>query len=219
MPRISISAFAFLSLSPVLFAQQQSPLPELPTDIPKDAVVRMVLMDKTPSGQDAVWKSSDGTIHEFFQFNDRGRGSKIYTSYRLDSRGLIVFEESNGVDYMKTPVAERFSMNAGEAVWKNQAENEKQSKASGKFFVDLNGGPEAGAILSRALRRPKARESSPCFLTAKRPFANSSPFLSKAPEERGPPHFTRSAGSASRLNISGSMKNNNCLRQLAIGSL
>jgi imidazolonepropionase-like amidohydrolase len=156
VPRISISAFAFLSLSPVLFAQQQSPLPELPTDIPKDAVVRMVLMDKTPSGQDAVWKSSDGTIHEFFQFNDRGRGSKIYTSYRLDSRGLIVFEESNGVDYMKTPVAERFSMNAGEAVWKNQAENEKQSKASGKFFVDLNGGPEAGAILSRALLAPES---------------------------------------------------------------
>lgn len=156
MPRISISAFAFLSLSPALFAQQQSPLPELPTGIPKDAIVRIMLMDKTPSGQDAVWKSADGTIHEFFQFNDRGRGSKIYTSYRLDSRGLIVFEESNGVDYMKTPVAERFSMNAGEAVWKNQAENEKQSNASGKFFVDLNGGPEEGAILSRALLAPES---------------------------------------------------------------
>jgi imidazolonepropionase-like amidohydrolase len=36
-------------------------------------------------------------------------------------------------------------------VWKNQSENEKQSNASGKFFVDLNGGPEGGAILARAL--------------------------------------------------------------------
>ena len=143
MPRISISAFACLSFSSALLAQQQSPLPELPSDIPKDAVVRMMLTDKTPSGQDAVWKSPDGTIHEFFQFNDCGRGPKIYTTYRLDSRGLIVFEESNGVDYMKSPVEERFSMKAGEAMWKNQAENEKQSNASGKFFLDLNGGPES----------------------------------------------------------------------------
>jgi imidazolonepropionase-like amidohydrolase len=132
-------------------AQQQSPLPELPADIPKDAVVRMLLADKTPSGQDVVWKSPDGTIHEFFQFNDRGRGPKIYTTYRLDSHGLIVSEESKGVDYMKSPVEEQFSLNAGEAVWKNKAENEKQTNAYGKFFVALNDGPESGAILARAL--------------------------------------------------------------------
>jgi imidazolonepropionase-like amidohydrolase len=111
----------------------------------------MWLTDKTPSGQDAVWKSPEGTIHEFYQFNDRGRGPKVYTTYRLDSRGLIVFEESKGVDYMKSPVEERFSLVAGEAVWKNKAESEKQSNASGRFFIDLNGGPESGAILARAL--------------------------------------------------------------------
>src|SRR5690348_14980483 len=44
--------------------QAESPLPELPADVPKDAVIRMVLADKTPTGQDAVWKSPDGTIHE-----------------------------------------------------------------------------------------------------------------------------------------------------------
>jgi hypothetical protein len=143
---------AFLCFPAALLAQQQSPLPELPADIPKDAVVRMWLADKTPSGQDAVWKSPDGTIHEFFQFNDRGRGPKIYTTYRLDSHGLIVFEESKGVDYMKTPVEERFSFVANEAVWKNKAENEKQSNASGKFFVSLNfNGLESQAILTRAL--------------------------------------------------------------------
>jgi imidazolonepropionase-like amidohydrolase len=149
--RISTCMIAFLCFSAVLFAQQQSPLPELPADIPKDAVVRMLLADKTPSGQDAVWKSPDGTMHEFFQFNDRGRGPKIYTTYRLDSHGLIVFEESKGVDYMKTPVEERFSFVGSEAMWKNKAENERQSNASGKFFVGLNDGPESGAILARAL--------------------------------------------------------------------
>jgi len=143
---------AFLCFPVALLAQQQSPLPELPADIPKGAVVRMWLTDKTPSGQDAVWKSPDGTIHEFFQFNDRGRGPKIYTTYRLDSHGLIVFEESKGVDYMKSPVEERFSLVGGEAVWKNKAENEKQSNAFGKFFVGLNfNGLESDAILARAL--------------------------------------------------------------------
>jgi hypothetical protein len=144
-----------------VLAQQQSPLPELPGDIPKDAVVRMILADKTPTGQDAVWKSADGAIHDFSQFNDRGRGPKIYTTYRLDSRGLIVFEESTGVDYMKSPVEERFSIQAGEAAWKNQAENEKQSGASGKFYIDLNGGSESGAILARALLAPESAGKLP----------------------------------------------------------
>ena len=155
MSRIARCMVAFLCFPAALLAQQQSPLPELPADIPKDAVVSMLLTDKTPSGQDAVWKSPDGTIHEFFQFNDRGRGPKIYTSYRLDSRGLIAFEESKGVDYMKSPVEERFSLVDGEAVWKNKAENEKQSNASGKFFVGLDfNGLESTAILARALLAP-----------------------------------------------------------------
>src|SRR5215470_17552688 len=151
MTRISKCTMALLLFPLTLGAQQQSPLPELPADIPKDAVVRMWLTDKTPSGQDAVWKSPDGTIHEFFQFNDRGRGPKIYTTYRLDQNGLIVSEESKGVDYMKSPVEERFSLVEGKAVWKNQAEDEQQADAAGKFYVDLNGGPESGAILARAL--------------------------------------------------------------------
>jgi len=141
MAQIPLRMIAFLCFPSAVLAQQQSPLPELPADIPKDAVVRMMLTDKTPSGQDAVWKSPDGTIHEFFQFNDRGRGPKIYTSYRLDSHGLIVFEQSKGVDYMKAPVEERFSLVGGEAVWKNKSEDEKQSNASGRFFIDLSGGP------------------------------------------------------------------------------
>src|SRR5580700_10691108 len=110
-----ISCFTnlFVLLGVAFPQSQQSPLPELPPDIPKDAVIRMVLTDKTPSGQDAVWTSSDGAIHEFYQFNDRGRGPKIYTTYRLDAHGLITSEESKGVDYMKNPIEERFTLASG----------------------------------------------------------------------------------------------------------
>ena len=144
-----------LVLTSGVAARQQSPVPDLPPDIPKDAVLRVLLSDKAPSGQDAVWRSPDGSIHEFFQFNDRGRGPKIYTTYRVDATGLIVTEESKGVDYMKTPVEEHFSLISDEAAWKNQAENEKQANANGKFYLDLNGGPEAAAILARALLASK----------------------------------------------------------------
>src|SRR5579864_5105654 len=139
---------------PIGFAQSQtSPLPELPTDVPKDADIRISLSDKTPAGQNAVWKGADGAIHEFFQFNDRGRGPKIYTIYRLNSSGMVTTEESKGVDYMKNPVVETFALRDGQAIWKNQAEDEKVANAGDKFYVDLNGGPESGALLARALLR------------------------------------------------------------------
>jgi len=154
-------SLAILLVAITAAAQQQSPMPELPADVPKDAEVRVLLMDKTPSGQDAIWQSADGAIHEFFQFNDRGRGPKIYTTYRLDANGLILSEESNGVDYMKSPVEEHFSLVDGKAAWKNQAEDEKQAGANGKFFIDLNGGPESGAILARALLNPKNNGTLP----------------------------------------------------------
>ena len=148
--RVSCFLAVFFLLGTAL-PQQQSPLPELPPDIPKDAIIRMVLTDKTPSGQDAVWTSPDGALHEFYQFNDRGRGPKIYTTYRLDAHGLITSEESKGVDYMKSPIEERFTLESGQATWKNQGENERSANSSGKFYIDIDGGPEASAVLARAL--------------------------------------------------------------------
>jgi imidazolonepropionase-like amidohydrolase len=142
-------------LASCAFSQQQSPLPELPADIPGHALIRMVLSDKTPSGQDAVWTTPDGVIHEFFQFNDRGRGPKTSSSYRIDGNGLITWEQTQGVDYMKSQIDEHFSITGDAAAWKNQAEDGKQGNAAGSFFLDLDGGPESQAILLRALLKSK----------------------------------------------------------------
>jgi hypothetical protein len=138
-----------------LAAQEQSPLPALPPDIPKDAVIRMLLSDKKPAGQDAIWTTPDGVRHEFFQFNDRGRGPKTYTAYRLDAQGVVLAEDTSGVDYMKTPVEEHFTMESGVASWKNRSDAAKQPNAAGKYYADLEGGPESGAIMARALLRSK----------------------------------------------------------------
>ena len=151
----SKSAFLLVFLAiftSALPAQQgQSPMPALPPDVPKNATIWLQLTDKTPSGQDAVWTTPDGTIYEFFQFNDRGRGPKTYSTYRLDSRGIVTFEETKGVDYMKNPVNESFSTKNGAATWKNQAEEGHQDNFAGGYFVDLDGGPASFGLLVKAL--------------------------------------------------------------------
>ncbi len=148
-------SFPFLLLAffaSIAFAQQgQSPLPELPPDIPKDATVWMLLSDKTPAGQDAVWTTPDGEVHEFFQFNDRGRGPKTYSNYRFDSRGIVTSEETHGNDYMKNPVSETFTLKDGVAAWKNQAEDGHENNVAGRFFIGLDAGPASGYQLAQAL--------------------------------------------------------------------
>jgi len=148
----SLTLLSLALLASVTFAQQgQSPLPPMPDDVPKDATIWMFLAEKTPSGHNAVWTTPDGTVHEFFQFNDRGRGPKTYSTYRLDSRGIVTSEETHGVDYMKNPVNETFSLKDGVATWKNQAEDDHASNAGGRFFVGLDAGPASGYQLAQAL--------------------------------------------------------------------
>ena len=63
---------------------------------------------------DVVWKDADGTVREFFQFNDRGRGPKTYTMYRLNEDGIVTAEKTTGVNYMKSAVEENFALSPGE---------------------------------------------------------------------------------------------------------
>jgi len=140
-----------VSTSRLATQEGQSPMPALPPDIPKNATIWLQVTDKTPSGQDAVWTTPDGTIHEFYQFNDRGRGPKTYSTYRVDRHGVIASEDTNGVDYMKNPVKETFEIKNGTATWKNQAEDGRQDNAAGRYFVDLDGGPTSFFRFVKAL--------------------------------------------------------------------
>src|SRR5215831_4039153 len=135
--RTLVSLAIFTSIMPA--QPGQSPMPELPSDIPKNATIWLQVTDKTHSGQDAVWTMPDGTVYEFYQFNDRGRGPRTYSTYRLDQRGMVTFEETKGFDYMKNPFNETFSMNDGTATWKNQAEEGHRDNSAGRYFVDLDG--------------------------------------------------------------------------------
>lgn len=88
-------------------------------------------------GFNKVWKKSHDAYEEWYQFNDRGRGDSIRTSYREDSEGFPLYIKASGVDYMKNPVAEEFSFANGKARWKNSAEEEEQPVNGKAFYTGL----------------------------------------------------------------------------------
>src|SRR6266404_5272788 len=111
-----------ITLLALSLAAAASNVPDLPKDVPASAVLYDVQLLEKPAGQMATWSTPDGKVHVFFQFNDRGRGPKTYTTLSLDSAGVPVSEETGGNDYLKDPVHETFALRDGVASWKNKAE-------------------------------------------------------------------------------------------------
>jgi len=62
--------------------ESASAVPVLPTDIPATADRYSVSIMGNLAGQQVVWIAPDGTVHIFFQFNDRGRARKPRISSR-----------------------------------------------------------------------------------------------------------------------------------------
>jgi hypothetical protein len=96
-----------------------------------DTTEWLVIMGGNKVGFTRQWKNTDGTISEWFQFNDRGRGDSTVTRFREDEKGFITSFDGAGKDYYKKSVFEKFSLTNGTAHWKNSAENET-AKVSGE---------------------------------------------------------------------------------------
>jgi imidazolonepropionase-like amidohydrolase len=143
-----------MSLASVAVAQQtatpHSNVPALPADVPADAKRWSVLTMGALAGQQATWTTSDGKVHAFFQFNDRGRGPKTTTVLTLDSNGFPSSEITEGNDYLKAEAHEEFSIDGGKARWKNKAEHGEKKLAGPTFYVSMYGPPAESAVLVRA---------------------------------------------------------------------
>lgn len=127
-----------------------SNVPQLPPDIPADATHCSVLIVGTLAGQQATWKTPDGKLHIFFQFNDRGRGPKTYTVFTLGKNGNLVAEVIKGNDYLKTEVDEEFAKDGETAHWRNRAEQGTKKPTDNTFYVSMNGAPEEQLLLVQA---------------------------------------------------------------------
>ena len=137
----------------ILAAAAASNVPELPKDIPSSATMYDAMLLEQPAGQLAVW-TEGGKLHAFFQFNDRGRGPKTYSTISLDPFGVPTSLDTEGNDYMKDPVHETFALSDGVASWKNKAEQGSLKQAMPAFYASIYGSPIEGALLAdAALRR------------------------------------------------------------------
>ena len=97
------------------------------------------------AGYQTVCLQADGTRLVRFAFNDRGRGPALTSTIRLDARGIPVAIATDGNDYFKGPVAERFTRAAGAASWKNKVESGTQPVAGAAFYVSQSGSPRKSA--------------------------------------------------------------------------
>ncbi|MFL6208999.1 MAG: amidohydrolase family protein [Pyrinomonadaceae bacterium] len=110
-----------------------------------------VLMMGQPAGVQTTTSTSASERQIFFEFNDRGRGPKMNSRITLGPDSTPTLVETNGNDYFKGPVAERFSLSKGQAVWKNKAEQGTKVVAGHAFYISFDGSPEEGAFLAQAL--------------------------------------------------------------------
>jgi hypothetical protein len=102
------------------------------------------------AGQQAVWTASDGSLHIFYQYNDRGRGPKTTSILRLNAKGVPIAENVDGNDYLKSPVRETYALDGGRARWKNASEEGERRLQEATVYVPLNGAPAELGVLARA---------------------------------------------------------------------
>lgn len=146
---------AILSLIAVVAAGAQNPssgqvaAPPLPPDIPATAARYSVLLTGNSAGQQAVWTAADGSLHMFFQFNDRGRGPRVTSVLKLDEQGVPLSETVTGNDYLKSPVHETYAREAGTAHWKSDSEEGEKKVAGPAIYVALNGAPAEIGVLAK----------------------------------------------------------------------
>lgn len=163
-----VALFAVLSVSVVVAAQAPTPAPApapspspapaasavAPEPCPAGAVatrVYAVMLVGNRAGYLTSCDLADGTRLELFAFNDRGRGPRTRTVLRRDADARPVSVTTDGNDYLKNPVEERFTRVAGRAVWSNKAERGERTGAGDAFYLGYSSPPSELADLARAL--------------------------------------------------------------------
>jgi len=123
----------------------------MPTIVMAQPVRHTVLFGGNRAGVQTSSLGADGVREISFEFNDRGRGPKITSRFKVDAAGLVVDVQTSGNDYLKVPVTETFTLQNGVARWKNNAENGEKKLTGPAFYLGVNSPPEEGALLARAL--------------------------------------------------------------------
>ena len=159
--------FAALFAASALAGAQAPPAPAAPATIapaPKpcpanaaDSRVFAVVLRGNRAGYETSCRAESGR-EVFYAFNDRGRGPSLHTRARFDAKGIPTSVETDGTDYLRNPIQERFSKSGATASWKNKAEEGTSAVSGAAFYVSFSGPvEEIGWIATALLRAPGHR--------------------------------------------------------------
>ncbi|MDY7225206.1 amidohydrolase family protein [Hyalangium rubrum] len=110
------------------------------------------------AGYQQVEYLPDGQVKVHYEFNDRGRGPSLDSTYRVNANGTLAAVETQGADYLKAQVNERYTVSGTQHSWKNSAEEEQREVPGAVFYLSLNSPPEETVLLIRAaLKAPNKR--------------------------------------------------------------
>ena len=161
MMRRAVLFCAGLTIAPWLALAQPAPAPTpavAPTPKPcpagaKESRVYAFLLRGNRAGYETTCRMADGSRLVFFAFNDRGRGPELTTKERFDALGLPASVETDGHDYYKNVIHERFSRTGSAATWKNKAEEGRREAPGDAFYVSYSGPIEETSWLASALEK------------------------------------------------------------------
>lgn len=103
------------------------------------------------AGFESSTRDPDGSLQIHYEFNDRGRGPSVNEKLVAGKDGIPTELANSGVDYLKAPVEEHFSLKNGEANWKNRSEEGRKRVTGKAFYVSISGASEESALLAQAL--------------------------------------------------------------------
>src|ERR1700679_297781 len=108
-----------------------------------------VMSNNTKSGAEVDTFRADDQVDSTFEFNDRGRGPKVTAHWTLNASGMPVSVDVTGVDYLKAPVDEHFSVKNGKAHWKSTSEEGEAPE--GRIYTGIQTSQAEQTLLIRLL--------------------------------------------------------------------
>ena len=120
---------------------------------PAPAAAFTVILGGAHAGIMTVQATGSSAYRVHFEYTDRGRGPRLDSTIRLDRDSTPVHVETDGNDYMKGPVAERFERTATRATWSGGGGTGSRAVSGRVFYLPFEDTPLDTGLLARALLR------------------------------------------------------------------
>src|SRR5579864_936357 len=141
----------FLLLFPIFAVLAYSQTTPAPSSNGATSTRYIFILSGNKAGYESSTRNPDGSLQIHFEFNDRGRAPNVNEKIRVGKDRIPTEIEITGVDYLKSPVDERYSLKEGVASWKNRSEEGHKTTNGKAFYASISGAAEEAALLAQAL--------------------------------------------------------------------